>query len=122
MKLPPLELPRWPARVSFTAVMVTPVGVAVVLGHWIGLCSVVPLCALSFLVSRPWCVAFPIGLRTVGELGLCLTSYAEHRGSGYRWTRNEVAMKVRMIVAGSLALRLDEVRPETTWAELLGAD
>jgi hypothetical protein len=50
---------------------------------------------------------------------LYLTSFREHRGSGYRWTRNEIATKVRLIVAESLGVPLDAVQPETTLEELV---
>jgi hypothetical protein len=93
---------------------------AVALGvqAWTGLLAVVPLGLLTFMASRPWAVEFPLGLRTAGELSLYLTRFGEHRESGYRWTSNEVAVKVRMVMAESLGLPLDRVRPECTLAEL----
>jgi hypothetical protein len=69
--------------------------------------------------ARPF--YFPLGLRTLGDLVLYLTSVREHRESGYRWTRNEIATRVRIIVAENLGLTLDEVQPETSFWDL-GAD
>lgn len=121
LKLPPLELSQ-PARRSVLGVVLFATA-AIALGAqmWAGLLAVIPLGLLAFRVSRPWAVEFPLGLRTVGELSLYLTRFGEHRDSGYRWTPNEVTTKVRMVIAESLALPLDRVRPECTLAEL-GAD
>jgi hypothetical protein len=63
-------------------------------------------------------VQFPPCLRTVGELVLYSTCPAEHKESGYRWTRNEIALKVRLVIAESMGLPLEAVRPECTFAEL----
>src|SRR5262249_7512827 len=71
-------------------------------------------------VSRRRAVHLPLGLRTVGELVLYSTCFREHRGSGYRWTANEVATKVRLVLAESLGVPLDAVRPENTLAEMGG--
>jgi len=56
-------------------------------------------------------------VRTVGELVLYLTHFPDHRQSGYRWTKNEISLKVRLIIAMNLGLPLDEVRPETTFTD-----
>ncbi len=47
-----------------------------------------------------------------------VTHFGEHRDSGYRWTRNEIALKVRMVVAQSVGLPLEAVQPETKLFEL----
>jgi hypothetical protein len=49
---------------------------------------------------------------------LYLTCFREHKASGYRWTRNEIATKVRLVIAESLGLDLEAVQPEQTLAEL----
>ncbi len=119
-RVPALELPPAIRALVFWAV---PVGaVAAALWSWelAALLTAVPLGLELFRVSRPWAVEFPLGLRTAGELALYLTRFADHRDSGYRWTRTEVTTKVRMIVAESLGIRLDQVRPESTLVELIG--
>jgi hypothetical protein len=83
--------------------------------------SVFPLGLLAFWVSRPQAVQFPLCLRTVGELVLAMTSLPDHAESGHRWTRDEIAFKVRLIVAEHLGLPLDVVQEESTFEEL-GAD
>jgi hypothetical protein len=54
----------------------------------------------------------------VGELVIAMTCFREHKDSGYRWARNEIELKVRLILAESLGLDLDEVLPECTLREL----
>ena len=44
----------------------------------------------------------------MGELVIYATRFSEHKDSGYQWTRNEIAMKVRMIVAESAGMPLDD--------------
>jgi hypothetical protein len=68
--------------------------------------------------TRRRAVHFPLYLRTVGELVIYATQFGEHKDSGYRWTRNEIALKVRMTVAESVGLPLEEVQPETKLNEL----
>jgi hypothetical protein len=76
---------------------------------------------VAYWANRRRAVHFPLGLGTVGELVISMTNFGEHKASGYRWTRNEIELKVRLIIAESLGLPLDAVKPECTLAEL-GAD
>jgi hypothetical protein len=71
-----------------------------------------------YWAGRRRAVHFPLGLRTVGELVIYATPFGEHKDSGYRWTRNEIALKVRMTVAESVGLPLEAIQPETKLAEL----
>jgi hypothetical protein len=57
-------------------------------------------------------------VRNVGELVIYMTDFAAHKDSGYRWTRNEIELKVRLTLVDSLGVDLDEVRPECTLREL----
>lgn len=118
LKVPPLELSRRTRRFTLTVVLLGTVAVALGVQAWGGLLAIIPLALLVLVASRPRAVEFPLGLRTAGELALYLTRFNEHRESGYRWTPNEVAAKVRMVIAESLGLPLDRVRPECTLAEL----
>jgi hypothetical protein len=95
------------------------VSFALWLQNWPALLVVFPLLGLlAYGMSRRQAVHFPLGLKTVGEMVLYLTCFREHSGSGYRWTRNEISTKVRLLVAECLGRSLDEVRPESTLAEL----
>jgi len=118
LRVPALRLaPRERAWEVF-GVVKTAVSFALWLQKWPALLAAFPLGLVAYRVSRRRAVHFPLGLRTVGEMVLYLTSFREHSSSGYRWTRNEIATKVRLIVAESLGLPLDAVRPEKTLAEL----
>ncbi len=94
------------------------VSLAVSLQRWSALLLIVPLAVVVSWASRRRAVHFPPYLRTVGELVIYSTRFADHKDSGYRWTRNEIALKVRLIVAESTGLPLEAIQPETTWAEL----
>jgi hypothetical protein len=57
-------------------------------------------------------------MRTIGDMVIAMTCFAEHKASGYRWTRSEIELKVRLILAESTGLSLEEVRPECSLVEL----
>jgi hypothetical protein len=100
-------------------VLKTTLWLALWLRQWPAVLIAFPLGLWEYWTSRPRAVHSPLGLRTVGELVLYTTSFREHKRSGYRWTHNEIAMKVRLIIAENLGVPLDAVRPETTLAELV---
>jgi hypothetical protein len=91
---------------------------AIYLQKWYAMLLAFPLALAVSWASRRRAVHFPLGLRTVGEAVIYATCFAEHNGSGYRWTRNEIALKVRMIVAESTGLPLEAVQPETRLFDL----
>jgi hypothetical protein len=72
----------------------------------------------SLWSTRRRAVLFPPWLRTCGDLTMFVTSVREHQHSGYRWTKNEIAFKVRQIIAESAGMSMDAVQPETTFWEL----
>jgi hypothetical protein len=116
--LPGLELPHWLGETTGWTVSVTTVSLALLLKDWWALACGVELGMLGYKVTRPWATWIPLGLATVGELAMFLTSFRDHRDSGYCWTRNEISFKVRQIVAESLGRRLDEVHEKSTLADL----
>jgi hypothetical protein len=87
---------------------------------WLGVLLGLLLGGSMHWLRRPFAVLFPVSFtaNTVGEMVLHLTSVREHQDSGYRWTRNEITLKVRLIIAENLGVPLDDVRPETTFREL----
>ena len=91
---------------------------ALYLQRWYALFVALPVTILVYWTSRRRAVHFPLGLRTVGEFVIYLTRFGDHKESGYRWTRNEITLKVRMIVAESVGLPLEAVQPETRLTEL----
>ena len=118
LRLPPLELPPRAGWLGCLVLTVPKVVSVFVLGWCLGTLAAAAAVLLYWLLSRPWATEFPAGLRTVGELTLYLTDYAEHRDSGYRWTHDEIAFKVRVVVAEAMNLPLDQVRTESTFREL----
>lgn len=58
------------------------------------------------------------GLGTVGHLTIWLTHFGTLRESGYQFTRNEISLKVRMIVAHWLHIPIEEIREETLFVDL----
>jgi hypothetical protein len=118
LRVPGLELsPQARARATL-GVLKTVVSLALSLQQWSALLSGLPLGLAAYWLTRRQAVHFPLGITTVGEMVIHLTSFREHKASGYRWTRGEIETKVRLVVAESLGLPLDAVRPESTLAEL----
>jgi hypothetical protein len=118
LRLPDLERSErdgW--RIVFRALRAA-VSSALFLRRWTALLLVVPLALALSWATRRRAVGLPRGLKTVGELVIYATCFGEHKASGYRWTRNEIALKVRLIIAESLGLPLDAIQPETTLAEM----
>jgi hypothetical protein len=118
LRVPALELAPRERLWQVFGVLKTAVSLALWLRRWPALLVAFPLGLVAYGLSRRRAVHFPLGLRTVREVVLYVTSFREHSDSGYRWTSNEIATKVRLIVAESLGLPLDAVQPEKTLAEL----
>lgn len=119
--LPELELPKGLALAYTLGVIAFVINLALALQRWVLLLFGVTLGRVVYLASRPQAVRFPMGIKTVGELVLYAISFPEHKESGYRWTKNEIGMKVRFLLAEALNQPLDKIRPESTLSEL-GAD
>ena len=86
-----------------------------------GLATVVPLGLLAWTMTRPWAVEIRYGPVTVRDAVLYLTPYREGLCAGYKWSHDEIAIKVRLIIAESLGLSLKEVTPEARLVGDLGA-
>ena len=91
---------------------------ALLLQDWLAFLLFIDLGLIAYKMSRPYAVHMNLAPRTVGELVLYLTSLKNHKHCGYRWTRNEIALKVRFIIAEQLGLRMDDVQPETRFTDL----
>lgn len=120
LRVPDLELSKRDRERTFWSGLLLTVSLAVFVcsENWSRLPITVSLALAVCRAARRRAVEFPIGLKTLGELVICSTCFSDHKGSGYRWTRNEMSLKVRLIVAISQGLPLDVVQPERTWAEL----
>jgi hypothetical protein len=94
--------------------------VPMTLGSWLGCAVALPLAiglgVLACTVRRSRVVRPPLLPRTVGEMVIYLTHFAEHEG--YRFSRNEIALKVRFVVAGWLGVSVDQVREDSEFINL----
>jgi hypothetical protein len=119
-RLPPLHLPAEEDRRIWLRVLRVVGSLVLWLRWWPALVLALPLAVLFYRLSRHRAVEFPACVKTVGELALYLTPYRDQREGGCRWTDEEVAAKVRMVVADWAGLPFEEVRPEMTFEELIG--
>jgi hypothetical protein len=70
---------------------------------------------LVLKVKRTRTVQVPMLPTTVRELVIFLTRFGDHEG--YRFSRNEIALKVRLLVAAHVGVPLDAVREDTPFTE-----
>ena len=54
---------------------------------------------------------------SIGELTLRLTKCGDHKASGYRFTRNEIAFKVKRIVSEQLGIPLEQITDDLEFAD-----
>jgi len=113
-----LELSSWDEMQNGLVALKTAGSLALMLQAWPALLTFYPLLLIACCASTRRAIHFPCGLTTVGELAISLTSVRDHQDSGYRWTYNEISTKVRMVLAESLNLDMEQVQPESTLAEL----
>jgi hypothetical protein len=118
LDLPALHLSERDCRRNVLSVSMVTLSLAILLQSWWALLLVLPLSVAVYRASRRRAVHFPHPLTTVGELVFYATRFGDHKDSGYRWTRDEIALKVRMIVADSTGYSLEEIRPETRLKDL----
>jgi hypothetical protein len=118
LDVPGLQLPSAFGLTAAGSVLLRTLTLTVLLRNLWALLTGLPLGVVTFLLTRPWAVRFPLGLRTAGELALWATRYSDHTDSGYNWTEEEIATKVRMVLAVSLNRQLDEIHMESTLDEL----
>ena len=116
--VPPLELSERERRLEGWFGLV--VLISLVSAWWFSFSLVLTIITAVVLGgnSRRRTVEIPWGIRTVGELAVCATDFAAHKESGYRWTYNEIALKVRLTIADSQGLSLEDVRPECSLMKL----
>jgi hypothetical protein len=118
LELPPLEFSERDSWRILLRVVKVAVSSAFYLKSWYALLVALPTAPAVFWAGRHRAVHFPHVLKTVGDVVIYGTRFADHKHSGYRWTRNEIALKVRLLVAESAGLPLDAVQPETRFADL----
>jgi hypothetical protein len=82
--------------------------------------SLVELTFLAYKLTRPLAVHPPAWCRTVGQAALCLRCVSTPDGRGVPWTREEIAERIRMIIAESANLPIDAVTEDARFRDLLG--
>ena len=112
------QLPQDEYLFLFFTVLLATVGVSLWLWTWTALFFVIPIGYLAYLISRPMSIHFPIGMRTVGELAFYMIRFSEHKDSGHRWTSDEIALRVCMVLAESLGVPLERVRRENRMVDM----
>jgi hypothetical protein len=118
LRPPQLEMPDKIARRNAWFVLRATLSAALSFQRWSALWLALPIWVVTQVASHRHLVAFPLGIRTVGELAVCLTRFRDHQASGYRWTHSEIALKVRLIVAEQLGHSLDRVQLDTHFVDL----
>jgi hypothetical protein len=92
-------------------------------GGWPALLlAIAPLVMLLGVTTAALDVLLPRGRWTVGDLTVFCTSFPAHKASGYRWTRGDIALKVRLIIAENLGVPLERITEKTSFIEDLAAD
>jgi hypothetical protein len=118
LRLPPLDFSRRDHCWNILRVLKATASTALYFQRWYALLVAFPVALVVYSINRHRAVHIPLGLKTVGEMVIYATCFAEHKASGYRWTKNEIALKVRMTIAESTGRSLDAIQPETKLAEL----
>jgi hypothetical protein len=118
LPVPGLELSDRERERSLWIVLIATLAFTLCLQNWFALIVAVPVSLFVHRASCPRAIHFPYGLRTVGELVICATQFGDHKESGYRWTRNEIALKVRITIADAVGVPVEELRPETKFLKV----
>lgn len=117
LRVPGLELSLTALAISALLVIMALSSICLWAGRWWApALAVVPVWYAAYRASRPWAVHFP--LCTVGELVVYGTRFSDHTASGHRWSHGDVSLKVRMVMAEALNMRMEDVRPDASLADL----
>ena len=102
-----------------TALIVPHVGVvhAMVLGGM----AIVAMLLVTFFVTRPFALAFPLGVATVGDVALATLPRGYEAAVKQQMTDEEVWEKLQKIVADILGVKVEKVTPSARFIEDLGA-
>jgi hypothetical protein len=118
---PPRErtLMEWPLCELTMAIPILLL-VSCLIGSWVAFLITIPTAVLfgvaAFTVTRTRVVQVPFLPRTVGELVIYLLHFGDY--PGYRFSRNEVSLKVRFVIAEGRAEPLDTVREDSSFIDL----
>jgi acyl carrier protein len=107
------------AGVIGTAIIVPHVGFvhAMVLGGT----AIVAMLLVTFFLTRPFALAFPLGVATVGDVALATLPPGYEAAVKQPMTDEEVWEKLQKIVADILGVKVESVTPSARFVEDLGA-
>jgi hypothetical protein len=74
---------------------------------------------LAYKLTRPLAVFPPNWCKTVGQAALCLRDIRTPDGRSVPWTREEIGMKVRMIIAECTAVPIEKLTDKAPLADML---
>jgi hypothetical protein len=118
--LPELEVSP---KIFWIAVLMvlTPLGLLCLASRtWFVIWSFVECTFLAYKLTRPVAVHPPAWCQTLGQAALCLRYIRTPDGRGVPWTREEIAERVRMIIAESANVPIDQVTEDARLTDLLG--
>jgi hypothetical protein len=119
-KLPELQVSPTVFWIA-AALVLTPLGLLVLaLQTWFAIFTIVELTFLAYKLTRPLAIHPPQWCRTVGQAALCLGNVLTPDGRIAAWTREEIAERVRMIIAQSAGLPIQKVTESARLTDLLG--
>ena len=114
------QITQWPLCGFVPLLLVLAILVPLLLKSWlvfaVATALVIAFCVLACRVTRTRVLELPLGPRTVGELVIYLTRFSEHED--YRFSRNEIGLKVRFVIADWLGVPLNRVREDSRFIDL----
>lgn len=118
-ELPELRLPAWVVLLS--ALVVSLIVALLVLSSriWSALATLVDLSWGAKKLTRPWAVHPPIACETVREAVLRLTPFRREDYLAGLWPREDMAAKVRLIIAEVAEVPFAEIRGDTRLFDLI---
>jgi hypothetical protein len=101
--------------------VLAPLGLLILaLRTWFAILSIVELTFLAYKLTRPLAIHPPQCCTTVGQAALCLRNIRTPDGRVVGWTREEIAERVRMMIAEVAGLPIQQMTDDTNLIDLLG--
>lgn len=111
--LPELHLPASVGLLVAILVLLPVALAAFALKNWTVLLSLGELGLLARRITRPWATQPPIGCETVQEAVILLTPFTRADYQAGLWPQEEIAAKVRRIVAQATGVPFAEITDQT---------
>ena len=102
-----------------TAIIIPQVGIGNALV--LGVTTTIVTLLLLFFITRPFAVAFPQGVVTVGDLATATLPPGYEEAAKQQMTDEEVWDRLQRIVADILGVKVDDITPTARFVEDLGA-